>query len=474
MLVALATSLSACASPPEPATPQALPGPSAPAEDGARSRDEPTGVARAADAATPGANVPSANVAPPTAGSPPTPSTPAAASEANPAASPAEPPSPPPPPAPPPKAAPVDLTPLLATGGTTLKSVLASPAQYRFQVLYGAIVTKNGKPTLERRTYRADAEYFFPASSMKMPIALATMHRLAALRASKQAITTGATIRFAPTTAIAEPWTTTLSRELRRALVISDNYSANRLLGFTGHREAHEELWGLGLASTRIHTGFATGADMDPATVSPAIDVLDNGAVVTKLPARKSTLVLPKTDAKSLGLGAAYIENGRRIEGPMSFAEKNAIKIRDLQDTLVRIMRPELLPASKAKLEPIADADLEELQKTLGTLPSESGIAGYDRNVVADYPLLPFLRGLERVKPRSKIAIHSKVGQAYGFLIHNAYVVDKESGRAFFLTAVVFANQDGVMNNDKYGYDTIAFPALADVAEVVARDAFAP
>jgi hypothetical protein len=154
----------------------------------------------------------------------------------------------------------------------------------------------------------------------------------------------------------------------------------------------------------------------------------------------------------------------------MSFADKNAIHIRDLQDTLVRIMRPELLPGAKPTA--MAKDDLEYLRKTLGTLPSDSGLAGYDRNVVADYPLVPFLRGIERVRVRGKFEIHSKVGQAFGFLIHNAYVVDKDTGRSFFLVAAIYANPDEVENDDIYAYDTIAFPALADVGEVFTRHAF--
>ena len=120
-----------------------------------------------------------------------------------------------------------------------------------------------------------------------------------------------------------------------------------------------------------------------------------------------------------------------------------------------------------------ADADdLAYLKRALGTLPSVSGIAGYDRNVVADYQLVPFLRGLERVRPRAQLEIHSKVGQAYGFLIDNAYVVDKKTGRGFFLAAAVYANPDEVMNDDAYAYDSVAFPVLADVAEAVARWVF--
>jgi hypothetical protein len=57
-------------------------------------------------------------------------------------------------------------------------------------------------------------------------------------------------------------------------------------------------------------------------------------------------------------------------------------------------------------------------------------------------------------------------------LIHNAYIVDKATGKSFFLTAAIYANSDGVLNDDLYNYDTVAFPALADVGEAFTRDAF--
>ena len=364
-------------------------------------------------------------------------------------------------------------TKILEGGGAALKAVLATPEKYRFQVLYG-MITSGAKPTLERHGYRADAEYFFPASSMKMPIALATYDRLAVLRkAGKPGLTRDATMRIHPVAGNAEPFVSTLARETWRALIVSDNVSANRLLGVVGHREAHETLWGLGLASVRIRSGFATGAEIDPAELSPRIELSTAGGPTEELPARRSDLVLPPNDATSLAIGKANLVDGRRVEGPLSFADKNAIRLRELQDTLVRIMRPELMPPG-AKADTAAPDDLAYLREALGTLPSASGLAGFDRNVVADYQLSPFLRGIERVRTRGQFEIFSKVGQAYGFLIANAYVVDKTTGRSFFLIASVYANPDEVMNTDTYGYDAVSFPALADVAEAFCRHAFAP
>ncbi|MBS2020231.1 MAG: serine hydrolase [Deltaproteobacteria bacterium] len=392
------------------------------------------------------------------------------------APSPTPPPSPSPPPSPtppPPPVATVSLAKdplvetLLASGGPVLKAVLAAPDRFRFEVLYG-VVREGATPSIERRGYRTDAEYFFPASSMKVPIALATYDRLGALRLPR-----AATIRIHPLNGAGEPYVTTLERETWRAIIVSDNASANRLLGIVGHREANETLWSLGLSSARVRHGFSTGGEMDPPELSPRIEVVPPSGVPTEIPPRRSDLRLPPTDASALEVGRAKIVEGRREEGPLSFADKNAMRLRELQDTLVRIVRPDLLPAGSPP-DAGAKEDLAYLKQALGTLPSASGLAGFDRNIVADYQLVPFLRGFERVKPRAKLQIFTKVGQAYGFLIANAYVVDKDTGRSFFLTAAIYANPDEVMNDDNYGYDQTSFPALADVGEVFCRHAFVP
>jgi len=343
---------------------------------------------------------------------------------------------------------------VLATGGDAVRSVLATPERYRFQVVYADVSGKK----LVRHGFRADAEYFFPASSMKVPIALALYDRVPKMQ--KPWLTRDATLRIGP-----EPVITTLARETWRALIVSDNASANRLLGFVGHRELHETLWALGMKSARVHTGFQVGSEPVPAEVSPKIEIVKPGGDVDVMPARKSDLVLPPTNAPALAIGKAHIDDGKRVEGPLAFDEKNAMRLAELQDALVRIVRPDLASATSTP-------DLDYARQALGTLASESGLAGYSRNVVADYELSPFLRGLERVRPRGQFELYAKVGQAFGFLTANAYVVDKKSSRAFFLIATIYANPDETMNDDVYAYDTIAFPVLADVAEAFAKHAF--
>ena len=359
---------------------------------------------------------------------------------------------------------------LTASPSAMIKQMLAEPQKYRFQVLYTPV--RDGH--LERHGFRTDAEYFFPASSMKLPIALAMYDRLAKLRdegnPAAAAYSRKATARIHPTSGSGGPYPTTLENETWRAIVVSDNSSANRLLGIVGHREAHETLWADGIATARINTGFDTGAKIDPAELSPRVE-LELADAKAEIAARKSTLVLPATKATGLDIGKGNIVDGRLVNAPLSFAKKNAIAMRELQDVMVRVMRPELLPTNSVADTLSAD-DRAFLQEALGTLPSGSGIAGFDRNVVIDYQYSPFLRGVERVRDRKQFHIYAKIGQAYGFIVANAYVIDTDTKRGFFLVASVYANPSEILNSDAYAYDSVSLPVLADVAEIFARHAF--
>jgi hypothetical protein len=59
------------------------------------------------------------------------------------------------------------------------------------------------------------------------------------------------------------------------------------------------------------------------------------------------------------------------------------------------------------------------------------------------------------------------VGDAYGFLLDNAYVVDFDKKVEFIVTAVLLCNEDEIFNDEKYDYDTIGFPFYKNLGEVI-------
>ena len=61
------------------------------------------------------------------------------------------------------------------------------------------------------------------------------------------------------------------------------------------------------------------------------------------------------------------------------------------------------------------------------------------------------------------IRIYNKVGMAYGFLIDNAYIIDTDNNIEFFLTASVYSNNNETLNDDRYEYDEITLPFMAEL-----------
>jgi hypothetical protein len=65
------------------------------------------------------------------------------------------------------------------------------------------------------------------------------------------------------------------------------------------------------------------------------------------------------------------------------------------------------------------------------------------------------------------VRIFNKVGDAYGFLLDNAYIVDFSTGVEFMLTTVLLCNNDEVFNDDHYDYETVGFPFMKNLGQLI-------
>jgi hypothetical protein len=45
--------------------------------------------------------------------------------------------------------------------------------------------------------------------------------------------------------------------------------------------------------------------------------------------------------------------------------------------------------------------------------------------------------------------------------------MDAERGVEFLLSAVIYVNADGILNDDRYEYDAIGFPFMRDLGQAV-------
>ena len=158
----------------------------------------------------------------------------------------------------------------------------------------------------------------------------------------------------------------------------------------------------------------------------------------------------------------------------MDFAAKNRAPLAVLQRALCTVVRPDVdCGASGVSGFALSVADRELLLRAMRRLPRESVNPRLDRAQHPDAYVKFLLPGLRRVLDPARLRVYDKSGQAYGFTLDNSWVsetsLDGGDGRSFFLAAALYTNGDGVLNDDLYEYEQVALPALAEVAEAVAR-----
>ena len=105
--------------------------------------------------------------------------------------------------------------------------------------------------------------------------------------------------------------------------------------------------------------------------------------------------------------------------------------------------------------------------KYLSQYPSEATYPPYDSTNYWDaYGKFLYWGGEKGNLPRS-FRSFSKEGDAYGFLIDVAYIVDFEKNIEFLLSAVIYCNKDGILNDDQYDYKTVGLPFMKHLGRLL-------
>jgi hypothetical protein len=358
-------------------------------------------------------------------------------------------------------------------------AVVERAPEFRAQVLLASIAEdERGRLVLARRGFRVDAEYYYPASSIKFLAAIAALERLNEMRADEPRLADTTPLVFHPLfegealedadSSHLDGGTITLRHEIRKLFLVSDNPAFNRLYEFVGQDGLARSCERAGLASARILHRLSESRSEDENRRAPRIDFRIGERELVTIPARTSRLRITDLRAPGVIAGTARVEGRETVKGGLSFARKNAITLVDLQDALARLVEPRL----HLDGEPwaITAEQRDALLAVAAEYPADSRDPRYPR---AEYPdhwgkfLLP---GLERVAPKTAWRIVNKIGRAYGFSTECAWVVHLPSARGLFVHATIYTNADGVLNDGRYEYDEVADPWFAALGEIVGRE----
>ncbi|MGB5434898.1 MAG: serine hydrolase [Maribacter sp.] len=333
----------------------------------------------------------------------------------------------------------------LASTDPNIKRVVDSLDQFEVQIKFTEIKRDQGRVLFEDYDFQVnDSNYFYPASTVKLPIAvlaLEKLNQLDSLHRDTRFYIEGDSVE------------TTFAADIIKIFAVSDNRANNRLFEFLGQDAINNALQHKGIDSVRISHRLSTD-DAYVITTTPLVIYL-NDSTTTMLEGTINTTVEPlKMNRIRKGIG--FYEEDVLIHEPFDFALKNRYPINAQHGVMKRLIFPEAFKENERFY--ISKAQREFILEAMQKLPRE---AGYDAKEYYDSYVKFLMFGDSQEDIPDTIKIYNKVGYAYGTLTDCAYIHDEKNEVEFILTATVLVNSDGIFNDDTYDYDTIGIPFLA-------------
>lgn len=335
-----------------------------------------------------------------------------------------------------------------------------------------------GDPRPPTFRYRVGEEYVFTASAIKTFVSVFALQKLATIPGVDAETPVGfcehepgkaleAACPDVPTPDDTHVATglATLGHELRKMHLVSNNGAFNRLYDFVGQDEIHARAKHLGFESLRLRHRMGQAHTLG--TETPPMVFFPSGSKPVRMGGARSEQKHPPTKLAKIEVGVAHIGRGReRVEEARDFSMKNHVELDDLHRMTLSIVRPELEASSDLGLRPV---DRARLLDAMTVDPLDSNDPKFEGKRFSGRRYKLMWRGVERVVPAASIRYVNKAGRAYGFHVETAYVEDTRSGRAFVLTAVVYANENGVVGDDEYEYEQVTRPFFRRLGEVLAQ-----
>lgn len=348
------------------------------------------------------------------------------------------------------------------------KRITSNPDSFRVQIIYTQIDrNKRNKPSFKEYSYRLNnEEYFYPASTVKMPIALLALEKINEL-GIKGLTRNSIMITDSASTAQdhvynqpnANDGAPTIENYIKQIFLVSDNDAFNRLYEFLGQEYIQRKLREKGYPDVIIRHRLQLSRTVEQQAITNPVKFYDTaGNLIYEQPAQKSNAVY---EATNVLLGKGFMKGGKLINEPFSFLNKNRIYLQDLHHILQSVIFPEKFP--KKNRFNLTDDDYAFVKKYMHIYPRESESPIYDPEHYWDTYCKFLLQGSEKKTLYPNVKIYNKVGDAYGFLLDVAYITDVDNNVEFMLSAVISCNTDGIYNDDAYEYDSLGFPFLRDL-----------
>ena len=365
---------------------------------------------------------------------------------------------------------------ILAAHAADFDPVLSAPDRYEVQIIYTRIDRDEHQfPHFTSYHWHADStRYFYPASTVKMPVALLALEKINRLRRSGfPALSKDTPYRIDSLRPFQHIYTEdstaprgrpSIAHDIHRVFAVSDNQAYNHLFEFLGRESINTTLREKGYTRTGITRRFFAGA-RDHAYTSPITFFDPAGHTRWKQGELYDSHTWVNTQ-HGLLKGTGFVNSrGDTVPEPFDFSIHNWSALTDMEKMIRAVIFPEAVPEqNRFELSP---DDYRFLWHYMGIFPRECDFPRYDTTEYWDGYVKFFVFGNTKAPQDGSVRVFNKVGEAYGTLTDAAYIVDFKNNVEFILAATILCNADGIFNDDRYEYDAVGFPFLAKLGQAV-------
>jgi hypothetical protein len=349
-------------------------------------------------------------------------------------------------------------------------SLLKQNDKWHIKIIYTQIDRKaDNSPVFTDYYFNIDPQqYFYPASTVKMPIAVLALQKLHELKVkgldrNSTMITETA---YSGQTAVfndpnCEDGRPTIANYIRKIFLVSDNDAFNRLYEFLGQEYINSRLHKMGYDSAQILHRLDIILSEDQNRHTNPVKFYDSTSHL--LFEQSAAISQMHYQPRQTFLGSGYLSGGTLVNEPFDFSKKNRFLLTDLHSILKSIMFPAAVPLKKRFS--LATSDYDFLYRYMSMKPGESEYPHYDSSYTDAYSKFLLYGGKGEMSPG--LRIFNKEGDAYGFLTDVAYVVDFDKKIEFLLSASIYCNPDGIFNDDKYDYENVGLPFMKNLGQVI-------
>ena len=347
-----------------------------------------------------------------------------------------------------------------------LKKIVKDKDKYELQIAFTEISrNKDGEPIFKDFEFQVDEnKYFYPASTIKLPIVVLTLDKINELRSSGIDITLKSKILISSNHSekneIQLDTITSFQNLIADVFLVSDNSASNVLIDFIGYNNFNAKMAKAGFKNTYLNHKF----NPDPYVKNNwQIKTVKNEIISSN---ENQIIITAKQNTLGLKKGKNRFQNGKVVPGAIDFSQKNRSSITDMHNILKRIIFPLKFDKDKTFNLNVEDYDFLRYWMSRFTYEDIRDKFKTEKKYFDSYNKF-FIHGEDTIVNDRNIRVYNKIGQAFGTSVDNAYIKNYQDDVEFFLTATIYTNKNKTINDNVYEYNQTAIPFLSKLSKSI-------